>query len=168
MSDDTFKWVIAGGVIVAALCFVAQAITAFFLLRTVHALKNRVESLGEQVEPILDVVRRTTIELIPKIRLVSADTVEITKTLREQVNRIGEMLTEFAQQAKAQVARIDGAVESTVGSVQHAGESVKDAVLKPVREVNGVLAGIKTAISVYSHGRRQSVDHATQDEEMFI
>ncbi len=168
MSDDTFKWVIAGGVIVAALCFVAQAITAFFLLRTVHALKNRVESLGEQVEPILDVVRRTTIELIPKIRLVSADTVEITKTLREQVNRIGEMLTELAQQAKAQVARIDGAVESTVGSVQHAGESVKDAVLKPVREVNGVLAGIKTAISVYSHGRRQSVDHATQDEEMFI
>ena len=28
--------------------------------------------------------------------------------------------------------------------------------------------GLKTAISVYSHGRRQSVDHATQDEEMFI
>jgi hypothetical protein len=59
-------------------------------------------------------------------------------------------------------------VVQTIGSVQHAGESVRDTVLKPVREVNGVLAGIKTAISVYSHGRRQSVDHATQDEEMFI
>lgn len=168
MSDDTFKWVIAGGVALAALCFLAQAITAFVLLHTVHTLKNRVESLAERTEPILDMVKSTSIELIPRIRTISADAVEITKTAREQVNRIGEMLTELSQQAKAQVAKIDGAVESTVGSVQQAGESVKDAVLKPVREVNGVLAGIKTAISVYSHGRRQSVDHATQDEEMFI
>lgn len=168
MSDDTFKWVIAGAVVLAALCFVAQAITAFVLLRAVNATKNKVESLADRIEPVLEIVKSASIELIPKIRIISSDAVEITKTAREQVNRIGEMLTELKQQAREQVARIDGAVESTVGSVQQAGESVKDAVLKPVREVNGVLAGIKTAISVYSHGRRQSVDHATQDEEMFI
>ena len=81
---------------------------------------------------------------------------------------MGELLKDVSDRAKAQVARIDGAVEQTVGTVQHAGESAIETVLKPVREVNGVLAGIKTAISVYSHGRRQSVDHATQDEEMFI
>src|SRR4029079_15803968 len=99
---------------------------------------------------------------------VSADAVEISKSAKEQEHRLGELLKDFSDRARAQVARIDGAVEQSVGNVQHAGESVKDAVLKPVREVNGVLAGIKTAIAVYSHGRRQSVDHATQDEEMFI
>lgn len=168
MTDDTFKWVIASGVILAALCFVAQAIATMMLMRTMNAIKEKIEPLTEKTEPILELVRSSMTELIPKLVAFSTDAMELSKTAREQVNHLGEVLTELAEQAKAQVARIDGAVESTVGSVQHAGESVKDAVLKPVREVNGVLAGIKTAISVYSHGRRQSVDHATQDEEMFI
>jgi hypothetical protein len=168
MSDDTFKWVIAAGVAIAALCFVAQAISTMIMLRTVNRIKDKIEPLADKTEPILELVRSSMTELIPRMMAVSADVVELSKSAREQVNHLGGVLTDLAEQAKAQVARIDGAVESTVGSVQHAGESVKDAVLKPVREVNGVLAGIKTAISVYSHGRRQSVDHATQDEEMFI
>src|SRR5271165_3384200 len=168
MSDDAFKWIIAGGVGIAALCFVAQAITTMILLRTMNRIKDKIEPLAERAEPILEQVRASMTDLMPKMATFSSEAVELSKTAREQVNRLGELITDFAAQAKAQVARIDGAVESTVGSVQHAGESVKDAVLKPVREVNGVLAGIKTAISVYSHGRRQSVDHATQDEEMFI
>jgi hypothetical protein len=168
MSDDTFKLVIAVGVGIAALCFVVQAITTMILVRTMNRIKEKVEPLADKTEPILELVRSSMTELIPRMMAISVDAMELSKTAREQVNRLGELLTELAQQAKAQVARIDGAVESTVGSVQQAGESVKDAVLKPVREVNGVLAGIKTAISVYSHGRRQSVDHATQDEEMFI
>jgi uncharacterized protein YjbJ (UPF0337 family) len=168
MSDDTFRLVIAGGVVLAALSFFAQAITMLVLFRTVNRLKEKVEPLADKTGPILDLLRTTAVELLPRLMLVSADAVEISKSAREQVGRVGDLLTDIAERAKAQVARIDGAVEQTVGSVQHAGESVKDAVLKPVREVNGVLAGIKTAITVYSHGRRQSVDHATQDEEMFI
>jgi len=168
MSDVTFQYIVAGGILLAALCFVVQAITMLILLRTMNKLKDKIEPLADKTEPILELVRSSMTELVPRMMAVSADAVELSKSAREQVNRLGELLTDFAVQAKAQVARIDGAVESTVGSVQHAGESVKDAVLKPVREVNGVLAGIKTAISVYSQGRRQSVDHATQDEEMFI
>ena len=168
MSDVTFQYVIAGGIVLAALSFVVQAIIMLVLLRTMNQLKNKVEPLADKTGPILELVRSSMTELVPRVMAVSADAMELSKSAREQVNRLGELMTDLASQAKAQVARIDGAVESTVGSVQQAGESVKDAVLKPVREVNGVLAGIKTAISVYSHGRRQSVDHATQDEEMFI
>jgi hypothetical protein len=168
MSDVTFQYIVSGGVVLAALCFLAQAITAFAILRTINKIHEKVVPLADKSEPILELAESSLKELVPKLLLISNEAVEISKTAREQVNRAGDLLTDFAEMAKAQVARIDGAVESTVGSVQHAGESVKDAVLRPVREVNGVVAGIKTAISVYSHGRRQSVDHATQDEEMFI
>jgi len=168
MSEVTFQWVVAGGVGLIALCFLAQAITMMILLRAVNKLKDRIEPLAEKTEPILELVRSSVTELVPRMLAVSADAVELSKSAREQVNRLGELLTDVVEQAKAHVARFDGAVEQTMGNVQHAGESVKDAVLRPVREVNGVVAGIKTAIAVYSHGRRQSVDHATQDEEMFI
>jgi hypothetical protein len=166
--SDTFQYVVAGGVVLAALCFLAQAITAFAILRTINKIHEKIGPLADKAEPILELAESSLKELVPRLLVVSAEAVEISKLAREQITRVGELVADFAESAKAQVARIDGAVESTMGSVQHAGESVKDAVLRPVREVNGVVAGIKTAISVYSHGRRQSVDHATQDEEMFI
>src|SRR5215467_14375184 len=168
MSEETFRWVIAGGVTLAGFCFLVQTVIMVFLLRTVNHMKEKIEPLGEKAAPILDSVRTATTELMPRMMEISADALEISKNAREQVGRLGELLKEFSDRARAQVARIDGAVEQTVGSVQHAGESVRDAVLSPVRQVNGVLAGIRTAISVYSQGRRLSVDHATQDEEMFI
>jgi hypothetical protein len=168
MSDDIFRLVVAGGVVLAALCFLAQTLAMIALHRSVDKMREKLEPLAEKAGPILELVRTSATEFVPRMMDISADAVEISKSAREQIHRVGELLKDFSDRAMAQVARIDGAVEQTVGNVQNAGESVKDAVLKPVREVNGVLAGIKTAISVYSHGRRQSVDHATQDEEMFI
>ena len=35
-------------------------------------------------------------------------------------------------------------------------------------EVNGVVSGLRAAFSTLARGNRASVDHATQDEEMFI
>ena len=53
--------------------------------------------------------------------------------------------------------------------VEHASETVKSAVLKPVKEVNGMVAGVKAALNTYAQGgNRNSPEHATQDEEMFI
>jgi hypothetical protein len=168
MSDDIFRLVVAGGVVLAGVCFLVQTIVMVALVRSVKDIKDKVEPLADKTGPILEMVRTSAAELVPRMVEISIDAVEISKSAREQVNRVGELLKDFSDRAKAQVARIDGAVEQTVGNVQHAGESVTNAVLKPVREVNGVLAGIKTAISVYSRGTKQSVDHATQDEEMFI
>jgi hypothetical protein len=41
-------------------------------------------------------------------------------------------------------------------------------MLKPVREVNGIMNGVKAAISAYTQGSRRPVERITQDEEMFI
>jgi len=41
--------------------------------------------------------------------------------------------------------------------------------MTPVREVNGIAAGISAAVStLVHHPRRPQIDQATQDEEMFI
>jgi hypothetical protein len=63
---------------------------------------------------------------------------------------------------------VDTVVDETVSQAQVVGSGVKDAVMKPVREASGVVAGIKAAVNTYAAGRRPTVDHITQDEEMFI
>lgn len=104
-----------------------------------------------------------------KIANITEETLAVVKATRQQVERIGELIDDVNGRAKARIAQIDHAVESTVEQVEHASETVKSAVLKPVKEVNGLVAGVKAAISTYAQGgNRNSPEHATQDEEMFI
>jgi hypothetical protein len=168
MSDDIFRWVIAAAVGLATLSIVVQAIVVLILFKTVKRTEEKVVSLAAKVEPVIENVRRLIDENGPKISAISTEAVVIVKMAKEQVHRVGEFLKDFTDRAKAQIARIDGAVDETVDQVQHASAAAKSAVLKPVREVNGLWSGLRTAISVYTQGRRASVDHATQDEEMFI
>jgi hypothetical protein len=85
------------------------------------------------------------------------------------VDRIGELLGEAGSRAKERLEQIDRSVDNTVEHLEQAGDVMKRAVMRPVKEVNGLAAGISAAVSALAHGkRRQSVDHATQDEEMFI
>jgi hypothetical protein len=85
------------------------------------------------------------------------------------VERIGELLHDAGDRARTRLEQIDQAVDSTVEQVGQVGDAMKRAVLRPVREVNGLAAGISAAVStLVHHSRKPSVDQATQDEEMFI
>ena len=64
--------------------------------------------------------------------------------------------------------RFDVMVSDTVERVQETTAAVQNTILKPVREVNGLVSGVRAALTALARGNRASVDHATQDEEMFI
>jgi hypothetical protein len=82
---------------------------------------------------------------------------------------LGSIIHDVSDRARERIDQIDRSVDNTVEHVEQVGEAVKRAALRPVREVNGLAAGISAALSTLVHGtRRSSVDHATQDEEMFI
>jgi ABC-type transporter Mla subunit MlaD len=169
MSDDIFRWVIAAAVILACFAFVAQSIVVVLLYRTVRKTQTKVMPLVDRVEPILTTTRQILDENRPRIAEVSVEAVEIAKAARVQADRIGDLLADSAERAKARLAQIDRTVDETVEQVEQVGGAVKSAVLKPVKEVNGLMAGMKAALSSLAAGnRRPSVDHVTQDEEMFI
>jgi hypothetical protein len=69
---------------------------------------------------------------------------------------------------RAKVARIVGAMDQTLRQMHQAGDVVKQTILTPVKQVGGIMHGVRAALSVLSHSRRESADHATQDEEMFL
>ena len=175
MSDETFRWVIAGGVLISTLCILILAIGGVAMFRVVSRVQDRIASLAGRVEPIIDTSRRIAEDLAPKISVIGTKAAEIavnaqdiSEVAKDQAHRFGEVGRDIADRAKAQVARVDAAVDDTVENVQRAGENVRAAVLKPVREVSAVMAGVKAAVSAYGQGRRPSIDHIPQDEEMFI
>jgi methyl-accepting chemotaxis protein len=107
-------------------------------------------------------------ETRPKIANLSDETLAIVHSGREQVERMGDLLHDAGDRARTRLEQVDHAVESTVNQIENVSGTVKSAVMRPVREVNGLAAGISAAVSTLVRGHKSSVDSATQDEEMFI
>ncbi|MCL4402496.1 MAG: hypothetical protein M1436_07535 [Acidobacteria bacterium] len=169
MPDDIFRWVIAAAVILACLAFLVQAGVAIALYKIAKRIQEKVVPLAERAEPILEDTHKLLDENRPRIAEMSADAVEIMKTARIQAGSLSGLLDDATARAKVRVAQIDETMDNAVVQVEQVGGAVKGAVLKPVREANAIMAGLKAALVTYAQGgRRPSVDHATQDEEMFI
>jgi hypothetical protein len=168
MSDDFFRWVITIAVFLALTAFVVQVCLVFAMYRVTKVMQDKVMPVVDALTPIIGTVRRLVDENGPRVSAIISDAEHMMNTAREQVTRVGEVVKEFSDRARAQVARIDGAVDQTVEQVQNASVAMKDVVLKPVKQVDALVHGLRAAFSVMAHGRRESVDHATQDEEMFI
>jgi hypothetical protein len=175
MSEETFRWAVAGGVALAALCFLVLAIVGVMVARVAMRLQGRIESITEATVPLIDTVRKVAAENAPKVSAISSRAVEIAANAKEisdvakdQAHRFAEVGRDVADRAKAQAARVDAAVDNTIDNVQHVGEHVRTVVVKPVREASAVLAGVRAAVHAYANGKRINIEHVTQDEEMFI
>jgi methyl-accepting chemotaxis protein len=175
MPEDTFRWVVTGGVGIATLCILIMAVVAILLYRIVSKLQVRMNELTKRVEPIIDTVKKVAADTAPKIAVVSGHVVEISANAkdisgvaRDQAHRFAEVGRDIADRSKAQIARVDAVVDDTVEQVHQAGDNVKSAVMKPVREASAVMAGVRAAMTILVDGKRPTVDHLTQDEEMFI
>jgi uncharacterized protein YoxC len=130
------------------------------VLENIGAVADKAGNLVVSVNRIVDETR-------PRVAEISDEAVAIVKTGRDQVERVGELLQDAAGRTRERLDQIDRSVDSTIHQVEQVGVSVKRAVMRPVREVNGVAAGISAAMSAL--GRKKApVDTATQDEEMFI
>jgi hypothetical protein len=183
MSEDVFRWVVSVGVLLACLASVWQAL----ILAAVYRAGKEAQKAGKEAQaklaPLVDrfdaLLTTSTAFLTtsgkileenrPRVAGITAEALVIAKTARQQAERIGEVIDDANGRAKARIAQIDQTVAHTVEQVDHASEAVKSAVMKPVKEVNGIVAGVKAALNTYAQGgNRNSPEHATQDEEMFI
>lgn len=175
MSEETFRIVITVGVGIAVLAIFAMAVAALVMLNIFGKVRARIDSVVERAEPILSTVQKFTTENSPRFsdivrntKEISVEAVDIAHVAKDQAHRFAEVGRDIADRTRAQVSRLDTAVDETIERAHEAGDTVKSAVLKPVREVSGIAAGVKAAVSAFAHGGRASVNHVTQDEEMFI
>jgi len=176
MPEDVFRWVVAAGVLLACAGCIWQAVILSAIYRAGRKAREaaleaqtRLSPLMTHVESILTNADKILEENRPHIATITAETLHIVTAARQQAERIGELIDETNSRAKARIAQIDETVSHTVDQVEHATGAVKGAVMKPVTEVSGIVAGVKAAFSTYAQGgRRNSPEHITQDEEMFI
>ena len=154
-------------VFVAAVALVIQAGMLFGMYKASRALQENVQRLTPKVEGLLDISRKTVDESRKQIADITAKTGEILDITRRQVDRVDEILEDAAARARVQLDRAEVVLDDAMERAQRTVAMVEGGIVKPIQQIQGVAAGIRTAITFLMRGRPNPAD-AHADEEMFI
>ena len=168
MSDNVFRVIITIGFAASWVTTIVMAVAMLWIYRSSKRMEEKLALLLDKASPVLDSARSLVDDARPKIQEVIVRAAEITTSARDQMARLDALVTETSDCVRIQIERIDMVVGDAVTRVEETTAAVQGTILKPVREVNGLISGVRAALSTLARGNRASVDHATQDEEMFI
>ena len=175
MDQQTLLLILTVFVAVATLAMLVQMGMLIGLFLVAKKLQNQVTVLMPQVSAVLGVSKKTadvtlrTIEGAEKhIEKIGATSNEILNTTKQQVAKIDVLLTDATTRAKVQLERAEMVLDDSMGRAQETVSIIQRSILRPVREINGLVVGLRTSLAYLGRGSRPTVDHATADEEMFI
>ncbi len=166
--DQTLLIVLIVFVGVATVALLLQLGTLIGMFLAVRKLQTQVLKVMPDVMTIIGTVKRTSESVEVNVKKIGDSSSAILDVTKQQVHKIDELLNDATSRAKVQIERAEMVIDDTMGRAQETVSIVQRTVLRPIREINGILSGVRTTFSYLSRGGRPTVDHATADEEMFI
>jgi len=167
MDQQTLLTVMTAFVCVAAAAMLIQAGLLFGIYKSARGLQENVQRLMPKIDGLLETSRQTIEDSRKQIADITAKTSEILDITHRQVQRVDEILEDAASRARVQLDRAEMVLDDAMGRAQRTVAIVEGGIVKPLLQIQGVAAGIKTAITFLIRGRFNPANAHT-DEEMFI
>jgi ElaB/YqjD/DUF883 family membrane-anchored ribosome-binding protein len=168
MDQTTLLYVMTAFVIIAAVALCIQAGMLVAVSKQVKALQEKITPLIPQVESLVESTK-ATVELSRKqITEITARANDVLDSTRNQLVMVEEVVSDVTARAKVQMDRVELVLDDTLSRAHETVALIHNGIMRPLREINGITAGLKAALGFLARGNRPSVDQATSDEEMFI
>ena len=168
MDNQTLMYIMTAFVVIAGISLFLQLVFIFGIYRTTKALQEKATLLLPKVEALVDASQKAIVEGKQHILDVTAKTNDILDSTKRQLAKVEEVLNDATARAKVQVERAEIMLDDTLTRAHDAVAAVHGGLMRPLREIHGVAAGVRAAIGFLATGQRPSVAQVTQDEEMFI
>jgi ElaB/YqjD/DUF883 family membrane-anchored ribosome-binding protein len=168
MDQMTLLYVMTAFVIIAAIALCIQAGMLFGMYKTTKSLQADIKPLLPKVESLVEITRTTVEQSRKQIFDITTSANEILASTKQQLGMVQEVVTDATARAKVQLERVELVLDDTLSRAHETVATVHDGIMRPLREVNGIAVGIKTALAYLARGNRPNVDQVTSDEEMFI
>jgi hypothetical protein len=158
-------------VVVMTLAVVIQMglLAAFFLGHRRFQLK--IETLlDKDIQPLLGELHSLIVDGRKTVAHLNTTSEEISAFTHTQTGRLDGLFGEAVERARLQLVRADEIFADALNRVEMTSEQVHQTVTGPIREIQAVLAGVRTAFEFLSGRKRQRgpAQRSTHDEEMFI
>jgi predicted protein tyrosine phosphatase len=137
------------------------------MYKTTEALRERVMQVMPKVEELVETARTVAQEGRTTIIDIREKSNLILDTGHRQLKQMEVILSDAADRTQKQLAYAEQVVEDTLDRVESTVALIHKGVLKPIRGVAGITAGVAAALR-FLMSRRPNPEGATLDEEMFI
>jgi uncharacterized protein YoxC len=139
----------------------------------IEDIRSSVMPVVKDTKELVENARALFIRLSPKVESTVTDVAELTRSFRAQAADVEVSIEEILGKARKQAGRIDSMVSGTLDAVDNAAAFVTETVSKPVRQLSGVLAGIKAAVESLSApnsppNSRIHEPRVHDDKDMFV
>jgi hypothetical protein len=173
--DQNLLIIMAVFVAVAAIALVIQAGMLIGIYKSSRAMQAKVETLAPKIEalvPKIEALAETSRSAVDESRVkiaeITGKTNEILDITRRQLERVEDLLENASTRALVQMDRAELVMDDAMNRAQETVAIVHEGIMKPIREINGVAAGLKAALQYFFRGGRPNPDQVTADDEMFI
>jgi hypothetical protein len=168
MDQQTLLYVIAGFVIISAIALILQAGFLFGTYMAARRIQEKVTPLLPKVDALVESARVTVDQSKTQIVDITTKANQILDTTKVQLAKVDDVLTDATSRAKVQLERVEMVLDDTMSRAHETVATVHNGIMRPLREINGIALGLRTAFSHLSKGGRPSVAQVASDEEMFI
>jgi methyl-accepting chemotaxis protein len=175
MSETTLLYVMTAFVIISAIALCIQAGMLAAMYKTTKALQEKINPLVPKVESLVEKASSTVeqsgkqiAEITTRANGIMEASQDILDSTKRQLAVVEEVVGDAAVRAKVQMERVELVLDDTLSRAHETIAVVHDGIMRPLREVNGIAAGVRAALGALARGDRPTVDRATSDEEMFI
>lgn len=166
--DQTLLIVIVVFVIVSAVAMCIQVGMLIAMFGAVRRLEATITPMLPKINALIESSQAVVEDSKKQIHDITAKTNEILDITRKQLTRVDEVLEDAAMRARVQLDRAEMVIDDAMHRAQETVAMVHQGVMTPIREIQGVAAGIRAGLNFLMRGRRDGPLHATADEEMFI
>ncbi len=167
MDQQNLLIIMAVFVIVSAVALCIQAGFLFAIFKAIRGIEERTAPLIPKLDALVDTSRTAIEESRMQIRDITQKPSDILDSTRKQLSRVDEVLEDAASRARVQMDRAEMVLDDTMNRAQETVALVHSGIMKPLREIQGIQAGVRAALDFLMRGRRNG-PVATADEEMFI
>jgi len=152
---DTHLLMIFVGLIALALALQALGflIAGVFAAKLLYSITGIATELHKRTGPIIDKSTQVLNDLAPKVQSMTENVEQITYAVRSKtddlvatVGQVNQTVQEANSRARAQMARADGILTEALTATEDISHTIQDSIRAPVRQLVGVIAGIKAAI----------------------
>ncbi len=167
MDQQTLLTVMTVFVCISAIALLIQAGMLIGIYKATRGMQDNVQRLLPKIEGLIDTSRQTIEDSRKQILDITSKTSDILETARKQLERVDSVLEDATARAHIQLEHAEMVLDDAMERAHDTVAQVHTGIMKPLREIQGVAAGIRTVFQFLMRSRPNPT-HATSDEEMFI
>lgn len=122
----------------------------------INQIAVHARSIAGNVENVSSLVKEKLNEFGPTISDANEMLREANMTVRETLREANSTVREANRKTQAQVSRVDGMVSSVLDATASAARSIQNGITMPVREVSGLVEGLKAGLMTFVNGGRRN------------